>query len=49
MGGRWSIEARNLQDNMWQVCEYTVSFIKWVCLAVKCLMKYDVVILGKHS
>lgn len=49
MGGRWSIEARNLDDNLWQVCRYDLSFVMWIITSIKCLVKYEVVSIGKHG
>lgn len=49
MGGRWSITARNLTDKAWEVCDYNLSFARFVFLGIKCLIKYDVVELGKHG
>ena len=49
MGGRWSITARNLKDDCEQVCNYNLSFIKWVFMSIYCLCKYEVVIIGKHG
>ena len=49
MGGRWSICARGLHDNVWLVCDYNCNLIKFVFKGIYCLMKYDVVELGKHG
>lgn len=49
MGGRWSIEARNLDNNYWQICDYNLTFIKWVLKGLYCIYKYDVVNMGKHG
>ena len=49
MGGRWSIEARNLHDECWEVCDYNLIFIKWFFKGLYCICKYDVVIMGKHG
>jgi len=39
MGGRWSITARNLKDDCEQVCNYNLSFIKWVIMSIYCLYR----------
>ena len=49
MGGRWSIEARNLKDDSLAVCDYHLSFIGWLFKGLYCICKYDVVIMGKHG
>ena len=49
MGGKYSVEARNLHDKFWPVVEYTDNFFKFIILSIKCFKKYDVVILGKHG
>lgn len=49
MGGRWSIEARQLKDDSWRICDYNLSFIRWVLKSIYCLCKYEVVIIGKHG
>lgn len=49
MGGKWSIEARNLDDKMWQVCDYNVPGWKLLAKAVLCMLRYDVVNVGKHG
>lgn len=49
MGGKWSIEARNLKDDSWEVCDYSLTFIKWLFKGLQCICKYDVVIMGKHG
>ena len=49
MGGKYSVEARNLHDKFWPVVEYTNNFFKFIILSIKCFKKYDVVLLGKHG
>lgn len=49
MGGNWSIEARNLNDKLLQVCWYGNSFWYFLLCGIKCLIKYDVVSLRKHG
>jgi hypothetical protein len=49
MGGKWSIEARNSDDLTWKYCNYNLSFIGFIIKGISCLIKYDVVILGKHG
>ncbi len=49
MGGKWSVEARNLHDKCLQVCWYGNNFIQFLLKCAKSLLKYDVVILGKHG
>ena len=49
MGGRWSIEARNLHDKGWEVSNYNLPFIRWIFTGIYCFIKYDVVIMGKHG
>lgn len=49
MGGRYSVEARNLKDDSLQICWYGNSFLKFLFIGIKCMGKYDVVILGKHG
>ena len=49
MGGKYSVEARNLHDKFWPVVEYTDNFFKFIILSIKCFKKYDVVLLGKHG
>lgn len=49
MGGKWSVEARNLKDYSWKISDYGCSFMKWIFLSIYCLVKYDVVIIGKHG
>lgn len=49
MGGKYSICARNLCDKAWMVCDYNLSFIRWVFLGIKCFIKYDVVSMEKHG
>ena len=48
MGGKYSITARNLDDKGLVVCDYhnplPILLLKWVY----CIIKYDVVTLGKH-
>ena len=49
MGGKYSICARNLEDKVWQVCNYNLNFIKWLFLGIKCFIKYEVVSMEKHA
>ena len=49
MGGRYSICARNLKDKEYAVCDYNISFIKWIFLGIKCFIKYEVVSMEKHG
>ena len=49
MGGKYSVEARNLHDKFWPVVEYTDNLFKFITLSIKCFKKYDVVLLGKHG
>jgi hypothetical protein len=49
MGGRWSIEARNLDDNYWQYSNYSLNLFQFIFKGIYCLIKYEVVILGKHG
>lgn len=49
MGGRWSIEARNLNDDSWCVADYYCNLFQFAVKGLYCLMKYQVVILGKHG
>jgi hypothetical protein len=49
MGGRWSVEARNVDDVEWAVCDYNLTFFVWVCKSIYCLYKYEVVNIGKHG
>ena len=49
MGGKYSICARNLEDKSWTVCDYNLSFIRWIILGIRCFMKYDVVSMEKHG
>ena len=48
MGGKYSICARQLDDKVWTVCDYhnplIIILLKWMY----CMVKYDVVTLGKH-
>lgn len=49
MGGKYSITAKNLNDKIWKVCDYNLSFVKFIFKGIYCLIKYDVVTLGKHG
>ena len=49
MGGRWSICARNLDDKYWIVCDYNLSLVNFIFKEIYCLIKYEVVELGKHG
>lgn len=49
MGGRWSICARNLDDKYWTVCNYNLSLLGFIFQGIYCLIKYEVVELGKHG
>ena len=49
MGGKWSICARNLKEDCWKVCDYSCNFIQFIFKGLFCLIKYDVVDLGKHG
>lgn len=49
MGGKWSIEARNLNDMAYKLIWYGDSFIVFLFKGIKCLIKYEVVTLGKHG
>ena len=49
MGGKWSICARNLKDDCWKVSDYLCNFFQFIFKGIFCLLKYDVVDLGKHG
>jgi hypothetical protein len=49
MGGRWSVEARNVDDVEWAVCDYNLTFFGWFCKSIYCLCRYEVVIIEKHG
>ena len=49
MGGKYSICARNLKDKGWSVCEYNLSFLRWLLLGIRCFMKFEVVSMEKHG
>ena len=49
MGGKYSITAKNLNDKVWCVCNYNLSLVKFIFNGIHCLIKYDVVSLGKHG
>ena len=48
MGGKYSVIARNIDDDLCLRCLYTNSFIKFIYTSIKCFIKYDIVQLGKH-
>lgn len=48
MGGKYSVIARNIGDYVWVYSLSTNIFIKFILASIKCLIKYDVVQLGKH-
>ena len=49
MGDKYSITAQNLNDKALCVCDYNLSLVKFIFKGIYCLIKYDVVILGKHG
>lgn len=49
MGGRFSITARNKKDIAWKESIYTDDLWKFLLNAVRCFVKYEVVVLGKHG
>lgn len=49
MIGRWSIYARNLNDKYWIVSNYNLSLLSFIFKGIYCLIKYEVVELGKHG
>lgn len=49
MGSGWSIIAKNTWDRTWTVCDYNLTFLGFVIKGIYCLIKYDVVELGKHG
>jgi hypothetical protein len=49
MGGKWSICARNLNDKCWEVCDYSCNLIQFIFKSIYCLIKYEVVEIGKHG
>ena len=49
MGGRWSVCARNLKDDSWQIADYSCNFVQFIFKGIYCLVKYEVVDLGKHG
>lgn len=49
MGGKWSVEARNLDDKVLKYVWYGDLFIVFLAKSIKCLIKYEVVNLGKHG
>lgn len=49
MGGKWSVEARNLDDICLKYVWYGESFILFLAKSIKCLIKYEVVSIGKHG
>lgn len=49
MGGKWSICARNLYDKCLIVSDYNCNLFKFIFKGIYCLIKYDVVELGKHG
>ena len=49
MGGKWSVLARNKKDDAWKVSIYTNNTLVFVFQAVRCLIEYEVVSLGKHG
>ena len=49
MGGKWSIRERNLKDDSLKVCWYGDSFWHFLIYGIRCIIMYEVVILGKHG
>ncbi len=49
MGGRWSVEARMLNDKIWPVAWYGSSLLTFITKGIYCLIKYEVVCLGRHG
>ena len=49
MDGRWSICVRNLNDKCWIICDYNLSLLSFIFKGIYCLIKYEVVELGKHG
>ena len=49
MGGKWSICARNLNDDFWVIDDYNCNLFQFIFKGICCLIKYDVVDLGKHG
>ena len=49
MGGKWSICARNLTDKCYQVCDHNCNLLQFIFKGVYCLIKYEIVKLGKHG
>jgi hypothetical protein len=49
MGGKYSITARNINDNSWEICDYSLNLFQFIFKGIYCLIKYDVVNLGKHG
>ena len=49
MGGKWSICARGLREPYWEVCDYSCNLFQFIFKGIYCLIKYDVVELGKHG
>lgn len=43
MGGKYSVIARNYEDNIWQVALYTDSLFKAIKVWIKSLFKYELV------
>jgi hypothetical protein len=49
MGGKYSIVARNHDDESYVVMNYKLTFLHWIVLGIKCFIKYDVVSMEKHG
>ena len=49
MGGKWSILAKAYDDITWEYSSYGLSLMGFIFKGIYCLVKYDVVVLGKHG
>ena len=49
MCGKWTLQARNLGDDKWQVLDLYLSFFGWLFKGLYCVCVYDIVKMEKHS
>lgn len=46
--GKWSVTATYRHSRVMEYSKYNLSFVGWIVKGIYCLIKYDIVRMGKH-
>ena len=49
MSGKYYVSARNHDEYIWNYGCFTNSFLKFIFVTIKCLIKYDIVISKRNK